>query len=136
MKYSQAVNAMFRGYEVALRSEPGIRYSFDGADGNCVWAHYENREIELQHIDNVDFARMMKDDWYVIPQDRYYYQPSTRRWTFLNLVASRRFTYPDVIAMSILSATLITPFWWVGSLACLGALLSFLFVERKWGTNV
>lgn len=64
LRYSQACRVMFDGGEVYLPDDPGIIYSFDGAEGYRVWTYSEYSD-ELTHIDNVPFDKMMRDDWKV-----------------------------------------------------------------------
>ena len=135
MKFSQALNAMFRGHKVALRSEPGTTYTFDGAEGMCIWAYHEATD-DLIHIDNVDFERMMKRDWYVIPEPAYGYQHSTRKWSIMNRLLHRRASMLDLILAGCATGFMFTPFWYVSCIACgLGAIMS-VTLEKKWQTDV
>lgn len=135
MKYSQAVNAMFRGHDVALRSEPGITYSFDGAEKFCIWAYHEATD-DFVHIDNVDFERMMKRDWYVLPEKRQGYRQSSRQWSILNWLLHRRASMLDLILAGVATGFMLTPLWFVSLIACgLGAAISAT-IEKKWQTDV
>lgn len=136
MRFSEALNAMFRGHKVALRSEPGTTYTFDGAEGMRIWAYHDATD-DFIHIDNVDFDRMMKGDWYVIPQARYHYQHSSRQWSILNHLTVSRFSKLDAFGIASFGIALIDvgAYWWVG---LIGATVGFIgsLLARKWRTNV
>lgn len=135
MKFSQALNAMFRGHKVALRSEPGVTYTFDGAEGMHIWAYHETTD-DLIHIDNVDFERMMALDWYVIPEPAYGYQHSTRKWSIMNTLVHRRASALDLVLIGFTTTFALTPLWYVACIACgLGVAMS-LTLEKKWQTDV
>lgn len=134
MHFSQALNAMLRGHEVAIRGCPGVRYSFDDADGMRIWAYLESAD-DLFHIDNVPFDLMMRDDWYVVHTKRTGHREGTCQWLFISTMAQPRFSFNEAFMALLTGGVMYSYGWQAGAVATI--LTCFVsYLERKWKTYV